>query len=63
MQEAFTGESPHTLHLSQGTSVGEREVGFLKDKGWGGGFPVNPNLENKKGTKIFLKDKPDLLIN
>lgn len=39
----------------------EGEAGFIKDKGWGGGFLVNPNLKNKKGMKNFIKDKPDFL--
>lgn len=59
MQEAFPG----SLHLLGGSSVGEGEVGFLNDKGWGREFLVKPNLGNKNRNKIFIKGKPDFLIN
>lgn len=56
-------EDSHTACLMPlGALVGEGEVKFLKDKGRGAGLLVNPNLENKKGTKTFIKGKPDFHI-
>lgn len=52
-------DSSHALP----TLVGEGEVRFLKDKGCGEGFLVNLNLKNKKGTKIFIRDKPNFLTH
>lgn len=48
-------QSPPTLCLLGGTSVRDGEFGFLEDKGWGGGFVVNPNLGNKNGPKSLSR--------